>query len=89
VSEQETDKVIEIHPKPSKVRNLEDVSDMSWWTHPEIIDWDRWEKGELKRWLRTPIALKKLEQLEQKMADGFKLTQKEIEEYDQLASVCT
>lgn len=45
-------------------------SAIRWWTHSEEFDWKEWDRGEKARWLTTPVEEKKLELLDQKIADG-------------------
>jgi len=55
-----------------------DLSTIRWWTHPEEFDWTEWERGEKARWVATPIEEKKLELIEQKIAEGKNLTSEEF-----------
>jgi len=70
-----------------KALNKLDLSDTLWFEHPECIDWDAERRNESKSWLRTPIALKKLEHLEQQMTDGYALSDEQAIEYAKLEEI--
>ena len=57
------------------------VDEVAWFLNQSSPD-----KSENERWLETPNQLKRLELLEQKLADGQPLTETEIREYDRLDS---